>query len=37
MCFLKDMLMFAGLKKEEQHLLSGFSAERSRDVPVIDA
>lgn len=36
-CFRKDTLMFAGLKKEEQHLLSSFSAEHSWYIPVIDA
>lgn len=36
-CFLKDVLMFAGLKKEEQHLLPSFSAEQSWHIPVVDA
>lgn len=36
-CFHKDMLTFASLKKEEQHLLSSFSAELSWLIPVIDA
>lgn len=36
-CFVRDRLVFAGLKKEEQQLWSNFSAEWFQHIPVIDA